>query len=65
MVHAAPHEITLVPVGPLTNIALAVQKDPSIVPLVKEVSSSGGSITGGNVKPLRKPTSTTIPKLPK
>ena len=34
MVHAAPHEITLVPVGPLTNIALAVEKDPSIVPLV-------------------------------
>src|SRR5882762_10049111 len=37
MVHAAPHEITLLPVGPLTNVALAVLKDPSIVPLVKEV----------------------------
>ena len=49
MVHAAPHEITLVPVGPLTNIALAVEKDPSIVPLVKEVIIMGGSITGGNV----------------
>jgi len=49
MVHAAPHEITLVPVGPLTNIALAVEKDPSIVPLVKEVVIMGGSITGGNV----------------
>lgn len=49
MVHAAPHEITLVPVGPLTNIALAVLKDPSIVPLVKEVIIMGGSITGGNV----------------
>lgn len=49
MVHAAPHEITLVPVGPLTNIALALQKDPSIVPLVKEVVIMGGSITGGNV----------------
>ena len=49
MVHAAPHEITLVPVGPLTNIALAVLKDPSIVPLVKEVILMGGSITGGNV----------------
>lgn len=49
MVHAAPHQITLVPVGPLTNIALAVEKDPSIVPLVKEVILMGGSISGGNV----------------
>ena len=49
MVHAAPHEITLVPVGPLTNIALAVLKDPTIVPLVKEVVLMGGSIAGGNV----------------
>jgi len=49
MAHASPHEITLVPVGPLTNIALAVLKDPSIVPLVKEVILMGGSISGGNV----------------
>jgi inosine-uridine nucleoside N-ribohydrolase len=49
LVHAAPHEITLVPVGPLTNIALAIEKDPSIVPLVKEVILMGGSISGGNV----------------
>jgi inosine-uridine nucleoside N-ribohydrolase len=49
MVHASPHEITLVPVGPLTNIALALLKDPSIVPLVKEVILMGGSISGGNV----------------
>ena len=49
MVHALPHDITLVPVGPLTNIALAVLKDPSIVPLVKEVVLMGGSISGGNV----------------
>jgi purine nucleosidase len=49
MVHASPHEITLVPVGPLTNIALAVLKDPAIVPLVKEVILMGGSISGGNV----------------
>jgi purine nucleosidase len=49
LIHAAPHEITLVPVGPLTNIALAVEKDPSIVPLVKDVILMGGSIKGGNV----------------
>src|SRR5580700_436552 len=49
LIHANPHEITLVPVGPLTNIALALEKDPSIVPLVKEVIIMGGSISGGNV----------------
>jgi purine nucleosidase len=49
LVHAGPHEITLVPVGPLTNIALAVLKDPTLVPLVKEVVLMGGSISGGNV----------------
>ncbi len=49
LVHKYPHEITLVPVGPETNIALAVLKDPSIVPLVKGVILMGGSISGGNV----------------
>jgi purine nucleosidase len=49
MVHKYPHEITLIPVGPLTNIALAVSKDPSIVGLVKDIVIMGGSITGGNV----------------
>src|SRR5580704_8380877 len=37
------------PGWPLTNIALALLKDPSIVPLVKEVVIMGGSISGGNV----------------
>ncbi len=49
LVHRYPHEITLIPVGPLTNIALAVSIDPSIVPLVKDIVIMGGSITGGNV----------------
>jgi purine nucleosidase len=49
LIHASPHEITLVPIGPLTNIALALEKDPSIVPLIKEVILMGGSIKGGNV----------------
>jgi inosine-uridine nucleoside N-ribohydrolase len=49
LVHKYPHEITLIPVGPLTNIALAVSKDPSIIKLVKDIVIMGGSITGGNV----------------
>jgi purine nucleosidase len=49
LVHKYPHEITLIPVGPLTNIALAVSKDPSIVKLTKDIVIMGGSISGGNV----------------
>jgi purine nucleosidase len=49
LVHKYPHEITLIPIGPLTNIALAVSKDPSIVPLVKDIVIMGGSLNGGNV----------------
>ena len=49
MIHKYPHEITLIPVGPLTNIALAVSKDPSIAALVKDIVIMGGSISGGNV----------------
>jgi purine nucleosidase len=49
MIHRYPHEITLIPVGPLTNIALAVSKDPSITALVKDIVIMGGSISGGNV----------------
>lgn len=49
MVHKYPHQITLIPIGPLTNIALAVSKDPSIAGLVKNIVIMGGSIGGGNV----------------
>src|SRR5882724_498013 len=52
LVRAAPHEITLITIGPLTNIALALAKDPSIVPLVKELIMMGGSICGGNSTPV-------------
>jgi purine nucleosidase len=49
LVRAMPGQLTLVPIGPLTNIALAVLKDPGIVPLVREVVVMGGSISEGNV----------------
>ena len=44
--------ITLVPVGPYTNIALAVRKEPGIVDRVKAVVCMGGSYTRGNVTPV-------------
>lgn len=52
---AEPGEITLVAIGPLTNLALALQADPTIVDLVKEVVIMGGAFGEndhrGNVTP--------------
>lgn len=44
-------EITLVPIGPLTNIAEAIQKDPEFVQNIKEVVIMGGAEHGGNMSP--------------
>ncbi len=45
---AAPGEITLVPTGGLTNIALAARLEPRIIPRVKEVVLMGGGVHEGN-----------------
>ncbi|MFS1490457.1 nucleoside hydrolase [Vibrio splendidus] len=54
-VRAEPREITLVAVGPLTNLALALEAAPDIVDLVKEVVVMGGAFGEnghrGNVTP--------------
>lgn len=41
---AAPGEVTLVAVAPLTNVALAVRKEPRIVQAVREVIIMGGAL---------------------
>jgi inosine-uridine nucleoside N-ribohydrolase len=49
---AAPGAITLVPIGPLTNIALALRREPRIAQHVREVVIMGGALrVPGNVTP--------------
>ena len=49
----APGEITLVALGPLTNLAMAVRREPRIVDWVREVIIMGGAIRHqGNTTPL-------------
>lgn len=50
---AAPGEVTLVAVAPLTNVAIAVRKEPRIAEAVREVIIMGGALRAeGNTTPL-------------
>ena len=48
---AAPGEITLVATGPLTNIALALRRQPRLADWVRDFVIMGGSASRGNVTP--------------
>ncbi len=56
LVRANPGDVTIIAVGRMTNLALAMRLDPGIVPLVKSVSVMGGAFGrnghGGNVTPV-------------
>jgi purine nucleosidase len=41
---SAPGEITLVAIGPLTNVALAIRQEPRVVEALKELIIMGGAI---------------------
>ena len=48
---AAPGPITLVPTGPLTNVALLLARHPDVAEGIERVVLMGGSIAEGNVTP--------------
>jgi purine nucleosidase len=50
---AAPGQVDLVAVGPLTNVALAIRKEPRVVGAVRECVIMGGALRAdGNTTPL-------------
>jgi purine nucleosidase len=51
-VRDAPHQVTIVALGPLTNIARAFIRDPELPSLVSQVVMMGGTVSGpGNITP--------------
>jgi purine nucleosidase len=49
---AAEDSLTLVPTGPLTNVAMAMVKEPRILPRIREIVLMGGALReGGNTTP--------------
>jgi inosine-uridine nucleoside N-ribohydrolase len=51
IVRKYPGEITLVTIGPQTNIATALNADPQLARLVRSLVMMGGSLSGGNITP--------------
>jgi purine nucleosidase len=51
-VRAAPEAVTIVALGPLTNIARALKRDPELASMVGRIVMMGGTVGGaGNVTP--------------
>jgi len=51
LVRGDPGKITIVAVGPLTNIATVLRADPEIARMIPEIVIMGGSLSGGNITP--------------
>ncbi len=50
---AEPGQLSIFPIGPLTNIAMAIRKEPRFAQNVKELVIMGGALReGGNMTPL-------------
>ena len=53
LLHQHPNEVTLVCLGPLTNLARLCRRDPTAVSLINKVVISGGSVSHpGNASPV-------------
>jgi len=51
-IKANPGDVTIIPIGPCTNLAIAIRMAPEIIPLIKRVVYMGGAFdTPGNTTP--------------
>jgi inosine-uridine nucleoside N-ribohydrolase len=51
VVRSHPREVTLITIGPLTNVAAALLSDSELGGMVRGLVMMGGSLTGGNITP--------------
>jgi purine nucleosidase len=43
-IHRYPHQVTILEIAPPTNLALALRKDPTIAPLIKQIVTMAGQM---------------------
>jgi inosine-uridine nucleoside N-ribohydrolase len=51
IVRKYPGEVTLIVIGPQTNIGAALSADPELAGMIRGVVMMGGSLSGGNITP--------------
>ncbi len=51
IVRQSPGEVSIIAIGPLTNLALAFRDDPQLPSQIRSVTIMGGSLSGGNITP--------------
>ncbi len=51
IVRKSPGEISIIAIGPLTNLAIAFHDDPQLAKMVKSIVIMGGGLSRGNVTP--------------
>ena len=51
IVRKYPGQVTVITLGPQTNLAIALESDPDLARMIKGVTMMGGSLSGGNVTP--------------
>lgn len=51
VVRSHPGEVTLITIGPLTNVGAALLEQEELAKLIKGVVMMGGSLSGGNITP--------------
>jgi inosine-uridine nucleoside N-ribohydrolase len=51
IVRRYPGEVTLITIGPLTNVATALNSDAELAGMIRGLVMMGGSLSGGNITP--------------
>lgn len=51
IVGQSPGEVSIVAIGPLTNLALALRADSQLASQIRSITIMGGSLSGGNITP--------------
>lgn len=51
VVRKYPGEVSILPIGPHTNVATALLADPALAGMIRGICMMGGSLSGGNITP--------------